>query len=211
MKFGKLFLFATLMLGSSLDAINFKTVASNGYDNVIEFGNNLINGEGTAQKYTLCAASGCILAFGGYCLWDYNAALVCLDGHYNNKIMHKSKLVYMTYSDFIHEIDSLVSYEMVLEFINQHCTSYGMISDVKIGKLIALTHDLQVNNNKQTHGNAYQENMILENFKNNLFMVQKNRKEELINNAINANTRANNLWALHYLIEIINSLTSNNK
>lgn len=202
MKKLNLLLSLTIMLGSSVHAVDIPKNLSWCGKQIKAYGNDLLVDTPTQVVSVSTVAAGVI----SYQYYNYKAGLICLDGHPNSRIMHKSGLVYMTYSDFLHKIAGLNSYGMVVEFIQQYCVSYCLISDQKINQFIALLNDLQLNNNKRLDENVEQENMILENFKTNLFMVQKNMQEELIVNAISANKNANNMYAISKFFELLSNL-----
>ncbi len=73
---------------------------------------------------------------------------------------------------------------------------------IQIQKFIALLDDLQVNNIHQMSDSTDQENVILENFKNQLILAKENIKQELINGAINANKNANNAHTFKVMVDL---------
>ena len=209
MKNFKLFAFAAIMSVSQVNSVDvpelWKTGTEYSGKQLARYGNNLLHDDLT-QAVTLTSVIGSVVAYQYY----YQAALVCLDGHINSKIMHKSNLLYMTYLDFVNELTAIHSYAETVEFMDQYCTTCYALSDSKINRLIALVGDLQMNNINQMSNNADQENLILENFKNQLILAQENIKQELINGAINANKNANNAITVRLIIDIISALFGNN-
>jgi len=207
----KLFAFAAIMTVSQVHTVDIPKLWKSGTEysgkQLARYGNNLLHDDLT-QGVTLTSVVGSVAAYQYY---YYQAALVCLDGHINSKIMHKSDLLYMTYSNFLNKLAAIHSYAETVEFMNQYCTTCYALSDSKINRLIALVGDLQMNNINQMSNNADQENMILENFKNQLILAQENIKQELINNAINANKNANNAITVRLVIDIISALFGNSK
>ncbi len=100
-------------------------------------------------------------------------------------------------------LESSDSYAEALEFMNERCTSFGFVSDSKVNGFVALATDLQRNNYKRTDGNVEKENIALENFKNNIVLVQANVRQELIDGAISANKNANNVYMVHAFFDIL--------
>ncbi len=203
MKNFKLFIFSALIASSQTYTIDIPTMFESCGKQIETYRDNLLR-DSTTQGGTLASIVTGVCCYKYY---HYNAALVCLDEHPNSRIMHKSNLIYLTYSDFLDKIESMNSYAAVVEFIEQYCTDccYA-ISDAKINKFIAFVDDLQRNNNKQINSNIEKENIILENFKNQLILAQANIKQELINGAINANKNANNAYTLTKVVEIISAI-----
>lgn len=205
MKNMKISLYAVCIFASSLYTVDIPENIAWCGSQIKTYGNNLLH-DTTTQITSL---GSLVTAIGCYQYYHYNAALVCLDGHPNSRIMHKSQLIYMSYADFINTLESLESYAAVLEFVHNYCSQYCSVSDVKINKFIALAQDLQNSNQKRSGADVERENSILENFQNNLIIIQKNMKDELVNNAINANTRALNLYSISRIVEIINIFFGN--
>lgn len=200
MKNIQLSLCAVFMVASSLHTVDIPEHVAWCGKQIKIYGNNLLH-DTTTQAASLTSVMAVV---GCYQYYHYHAALVCLDGHPNSRIMHKSNLIYMTYSDFIGELAVLNSYAAVSEFVYQYASSCGTVSDAKINKFIALVDDLQKNNEKRLSDAVEQENIILKNFKNNLIILQKNKREELINNTINTNNNALKLYNLRQIAELFN-------
>ncbi|MDP3788591.1 MAG: hypothetical protein Q8Q60_04750 [Candidatus Chromulinivorax sp.] len=202
MKIFKSFVFTTILVSSQIYTVDIQKNLEWCGGHMQEYGKNLM----TDTTTQLTSVASVVAAVGCYQYYHHNAALVCLDGHPNSRIMYQSNLMYMTYSDFINTIASANSYAGVVEFINTHCTSCCSISDAKINSFIALVNDLQKNNCKRINDDIAIENMILEDFKSNLILAKENIKQELINGAINANKNANNAITVRLVIDIINAL-----
>ncbi len=205
MKNFKAFVFVAIMSVSQINTVDIPVALEYCGKQVESFGKNLLH-DTTTQVTTLTSV---VTSVAAYQYYHYQAALVCLDGHPNSRIMYKSNLIYMTYSDFINKLASIHSYAETLEFIEQHATTCFSMSDAKINKFIALLADLQVNNYNQMGDISEQENIVLENFKNQLILAQENIKQELINDAINANKNANNAVTVRLVLDIISTLFGN--
>jgi hypothetical protein len=208
MKNFKIFAFVAMVSVSQVNAVDVPALWKSGTEysgkQLSRYGKNLLDDTPT-QAITVSSVVATVAAYKYY---HYQAALVCLDGHYNSKIMHTSNLIYMTYSDFLHKVAAMNSYGQVTEFINQYCTTCYSVSDAKVNKFIALVNDLQRNNSNQNSITALQENAILETFKGQLVMTRENIRQELINGAIAANTNANNAVTARLVIDIIQTLAS---
>ena len=208
MKNFKIFAFLAMISVSQINAVDIPRLWNSGTEysgkQLSRYGTNLLHDTPT-QAITVSSVAATVAAYKYY---YYQAALVCLDGHYNSKIMHASNLIYMTYSDFLNKVATMNSYGQVTEFINQYCTSCYSVSDAKVNKFIALVNDLQRNNLNQNSSVALQENAILETFKDQLIITRENIRQELINGAITANTNANNAVTARLVIDIIQSLAS---
>ncbi len=202
MKNFKSFVFATMLATAPMHAVDVVKNLEWCGDHMKTYGKNLM----TDTTTQLTSVAGVVAAVGCYQYYHHNAALVCLDGHANSRIMYQSNLIYMTYSDFFNTIASANSYADVVEFINTHCTSCCLVSDAKINKFIALVNDLQKNNCRRNNDDMTIENMILEDFKSNLILAKENIKQELINGAINANKNANNMYTLRAVLDVLSIL-----
>lgn len=166
---------------------------------VATYGNDLLYD--TATQLTTVGTVGATIA--AYQYYYYQAALACLDGHPNSKIMHRANLIYVPYSEFLDMAASANSYAHVVEFMNTYCTTCYALSDAKVNRLVALITDLQINNNKQLTRDVTQENMILEQFKENVLVVQENMRQELINDAISSSTRVNNAVSVRIWLDTV--------
>ena len=207
MKNIKLKLSVTLLFATSLHSIDIPKHIKWCEQQMTIYGENLLV-DSTTQFATAGSLAVAVL---GYQYYHHNAALVCLDGHPNSRIMHKSQLIYMSYSDFIDTLESLDSYAAVLEFVQQHCAVCYRVSDIKINQFIQLVDDLQKNNAKRFGADVERENQILENFQNNLISIKQNMKDEALNSAINASARANNMYVLKNIIDLFNMFFGKNK
>lgn len=201
MKYFKSFVLATMLASTQISTVDIVKNLEWCGEQAKQYGSDLLT-DTTTQVTTLGTV---VAAVGMYQYYHYNAALACLDGHPNSRIMHKSKLIYMSYTDFINTIEAATSYAQVLEFVDEYCSCFGLISDAKINLFIALANDLQKNNLKH-NDNAYQDNAILENFKSNLITAQTNIREELINGTMSAHKRAHNLYSIRAVLDIINTI-----
>lgn len=209
MKNFKSLVFAALFVTSQVQSVDLRKAASEGSEWVgnkaYQLKENLLNDTTTQLTTFGVAATGVV----GYIYYHNQASQKCLDGHPNGRIMQKSNLMYITYSDFLDMIESVDSYAATLEFINEYCIDYYFFtSHSKINRFVALADDLQVKNNKRADATAYNENMILENFKNNLILAQANIEKEVLNDAINANKRANNMYSISKVLDIVGRLLS---
>lgn len=145
MKYSTLSLCVSLLVASSVYSVDIAENIAWSAKQLGKYTHNLLH-DTTTQAVSVGSV---VTGIAGYQYYHYHAALVCLDGHHNGRIMHASKLVYMTYSDFIQKLESLHSYGAVLEFVHQYCTVPCGVSDRKINKFIALANDLQVHNKKR--------------------------------------------------------------
>ncbi len=128
MKNFKIFAFVAMMSVSQMNAVNIPAALESCQKTAGEFGKNLLDDTKT-QGVTLTSVAGSVVLYKYY---YYQAALVCLDGHYNSKIMHRSDLIYMTYSDFVNKLASIHSYAETLDFMDEYCTTCYSYSDSKI-------------------------------------------------------------------------------
>ena len=206
MKSFKSFILVAMLATVSTQAVDVaKNVAWCG-DKVGQFGTSLMKDDQTQIITVGSVGAVCVAAY----MYKSQAHAVCLDGHANSRVMYKSNLINMTYSDFIDTIAQIDNYSESLEFIKAHCFDYFFFctSHSKINRFISLAQDLQRKNSKRADSCASKDNAILEKFAHNLIEAQVNIEKELITNAIDANKTANNMYSLGKVLDIINTLIS---
>jgi hypothetical protein len=209
MKNFKSLVFAALFVTSQVQAVDLRKAGSESFEwmgnKAEQLKENLLNDTTTQLTTFGVAATGVV----GYVYYHNQVSQKCLDGHPNGRIIQKSNLMYINYADFLDMIESIDSYAATLEFINQYCIDYYFFtSHSKINRFVALADDLQAKNNKRADDVVFNENMILENFKNNLILAQANIEKEVLNDAINANKNANNMYSISKALEIVGRLLS---
>ena len=205
MKNFKSLFFAAMFVTSQIhsESVGIFKVGKCVVNSVASFGYNFVN-DSTTQYVSLGSAAA---VAGGYVYYQQQSSKACLDGHANGRIMQKANLLHVSYPDFLDMIEAVDSYAAALEFINQYCIDYYFFTSYsKINRFVALADDLQAKNNKRADGNVYAENMILENFKNQLMTAQTNIETEVLNDSISASKRAKNLYSVGMLIDIVSSL-----
>ncbi len=209
MKNFKALIFATIFATSQVQSVDLPKMFEDSSRYVSKTSSQFIENlkhDNFTQGTTLISVAA--LA-GGYIYYQQQSSLACLDGHPNGRIMQKSNLMNVTYLDFLDKIEAVDSYAAALEFINQYCIDYYFFtSHSKINRFVALARDLQIKNNKRFDATVDAENMILENFSNQLLTAQANIEKEILNDAINANKRSLNLYSIGKAMEIIANLLS---